>query len=86
MKGSEIDNLIGLEQRRFPKWGAHQQPIKICPLCWSHSYTMSSWGFSLVQFSFIYLNSSTYNLCKLTKIYNYTTSTNTNLQHNIKYY
>ena len=36
MKGSEIDNpgyLIGLKPRRFPNWGARQQPIKICPLC-----------------------------------------------------
>ena len=37
MKGSEIDDpghLIGLKPRRFPNWGARQQPIKICPLCW----------------------------------------------------
>ena len=37
MKGSEIANpghLIGLKPRRFPNWGARQQPIKICPLCW----------------------------------------------------
>ena len=36
MKGSEIDDpghLIGLKPRRFPNWGARQQPIKICPLC-----------------------------------------------------
>ena len=36
MKGSEIDDpghLIGLIPRRFPNWGARQQPIKICPLC-----------------------------------------------------
>ena len=36
MKGSEIANpghLIGLKRRRFPNWGARQQPIKICPLC-----------------------------------------------------
>ena len=36
MKGSEIDDpghLIGLKPRRFSKWGARQQPIKICPLC-----------------------------------------------------
>ena len=36
MKGSEIDDpghLIGLQPRRFPNWGARQQPIKICPLC-----------------------------------------------------
>ena len=36
MKGSEIDDpghLIGLKPRRFPNWGALQQPIKICPLC-----------------------------------------------------
>ena len=35
MKGSEIDDpghLIGLKPRRFPSWGARQQPIKICPL------------------------------------------------------
>ena len=39
MKGSEIDDpghLIGLKPRRFPNWGARQQPIKICPLCYSH--------------------------------------------------
>ena len=38
MKGSEIDDpghLIGLKPRRFPNWGARQQPIKICPLCCS---------------------------------------------------
>ena len=37
MKGSEIDDpghLIGLKPRRFPNWGARQQPIKICPLCY----------------------------------------------------
>ena len=31
MKGSEIDDpghLIGLKPRRFPNWGARQQPIK----------------------------------------------------------
>ena len=36
MKGREIDDpghLIGLKPRRFPNWGARQQPIKICPLC-----------------------------------------------------
>ena len=38
-----------------------------------------------VQFSFIYLNFSTYNLYKSTEIYNYATNTNTNLQHNITY-
>ena len=27
--------LIGEKPRRFPKWGARQQPIKICPLCCS---------------------------------------------------
>ena len=35
MKGREIDDpghLIGLKPRRFPNWGARQQPIKICPL------------------------------------------------------
>ena len=40
MKGSEIDDpghLIGLKPRRFPNWGARQQPIKICPLCSIHS-------------------------------------------------
>ena len=39
MKGSEIDDpghLIGLKPRRFPNWGARQQPIKICPLCSIH--------------------------------------------------
>ena len=37
MKGSAIDDpghLIGLKPRRFPNWGALQQPIKICPLCY----------------------------------------------------
>ena len=37
MKGSEIANpghLIGLKPRRFPNWGARQQPIKICPQCY----------------------------------------------------
>ena len=32
MTGSEIDDpghLIGLKPRRFPNWGARQQPIKI---------------------------------------------------------
>ena len=41
MKGSEIvdpGHLIGLKPRRFPNWGARQQPIKICPLCYSHSH------------------------------------------------
>ena len=31
MKGSEIDDPG--QPRRFPNWGARQQPIKICPLC-----------------------------------------------------
>ena len=42
MKGSEIDDpghLIGLKPRRFPNWGARQQPIKICSLCLTlHKY------------------------------------------------
>ena len=41
MKGSEIDDpghLIGLKPRRFPNWGARQQPIKICPLCLANQH------------------------------------------------
>ena len=46
MKGSEIDDpgyLTGLKPRRFPNWGARQQPIKICPLC-SSKLNLNGWN------------------------------------------
>ena len=57
MKSSEIDypgHLIGLQPRRFPNWGAHQQPIKIFPLFWNKLARMGCILFVYLVYSNVY--------------------------------